>query len=81
VENWLEWLLPNIVITVVGFFLLRLLYAFVRVLPGFLEWFVIAFGFGLFLTYFMTFRGFLFAELHGTTRRSRVYRYNARSSG
>jgi hypothetical protein len=80
VENWLEWLLPNIIITVVGFFLLRLLYAFVWVLPGFLEWFVIAFGFGLFLTHFMTFRGFLFAELHGTTRRSRLYRYNARSS-
>jgi hypothetical protein len=80
VENWLEWLLPNIIITAVGFFLLRLLYAVVWMLPDFLEWFVIAFGFGLFLTYFMTFRGFLFAELHGTTRRSRVYRHAARSS-
>jgi len=25
----------------------------------------------------MVFRGFLFAELNGTNRRSRVYRYNA----
>ena len=80
VENWLEWLLPTIIITAVGFFLLRLLYAIVWVLPDFLQWFAIAFGLGLFLTYFMTFRGFLFAELHGTTRRSRVYRHAARSS-
>jgi hypothetical protein len=80
VENWLEWLLPSIVITVVGFFLLRLFNALVWVLPDFVQWFILAFAFGLFLTYFMTFRGFLFAELHGTTRRSRVYRYNARSS-
>ena len=80
VENWLEWLLPNIVMTIVGFFLLQLLYAAVLVLPYFVQWFVIALGFGLFLTYFMTFRGFLFAELHGTTRRSRAYRYKARNS-
>lgn len=80
VENWLEWLLPNILLTAAGFFLLRYIYAVVWVLPYFVQWFVIAFGFGLFLTYFMTFRGFLFAELHGTTRRSRMYRYKARSS-
>jgi hypothetical protein len=80
VENWLEWLLPNIIITVAGFFLLRLLYTVVWVLPFFIQWFIIAFGFGLYLTYFMTFRGFLFAELHGTTRRSRMYKYKARSS-
>jgi hypothetical protein len=79
VENWLEWLLPNILITVAGFFLLRLFYSLVWLLPLFIQWFAIAFAFGLFLTYFMTFRGFLFAELHGTTRRSRMYRYNARS--
>jgi hypothetical protein len=78
VENWLEWLLPNIIITVAGFFLLRVVSAFVWPLPFFVQGFVIAFVFGLFLTYFMTFRGFLFAELHGTTRRSRAYRYKAR---
>ncbi len=80
VENWLEWLLPNILITVAGFFLLRLLSSWVWVLPFFVQMLVIAVAFGLFLTYFMTFRGFLFAELHGTTRRSRIYRYKARSS-
>jgi len=26
----------------------------------------------------MAFRGFLFAELYGTTRRSRIYRFDAR---
>jgi hypothetical protein len=80
VENWLEWLLPNIALTLAGFFLLRLLNAAVWVLPDFVEWFVIAFAAGLYLTYFMTFRGFLFAQLHGTTRRGRLYRYDARSS-
>jgi hypothetical protein len=80
VENWLEWLVPNILITAAGFFLLRLIYGVVWVLPVFIQWFVIALAFGLFLTYFMTFRGFLFAELHGSTRRSRTYRYKARSS-
>jgi hypothetical protein len=78
VENWLEWLAPNILITVAGFFLLRLISAVVWPLPYFMQWFISAFAFGLFLTYFMTFRGFLFAELHGTTRRSRAYRYKAR---
>jgi hypothetical protein len=34
---------------------------------------------GLGLAYFMTFRGFLFAQLHGTTRRSRLYRYKAQN--
>ena len=80
VENWLEWLLPNIVLTMAGFILLRLLNAAVWVLPDFVEWFVIVFASGLYLTYFMTFRGFLFAELHGTTRRGRLYRYDAGAS-
>jgi hypothetical protein len=81
VENWIEWLLPNIIISIAGYFLLHLLYVIISVLPGVLQWFALAFGFGLFLSYFMTFRGFLFAELYGTNRRSRVYRYDARSSG
>ncbi len=79
VENWLEWLLPNVIIAVAGIFLLRILDALVYMLPGFVQFFALAFGFGLFLTYLMTFRGFLFAELHGTTRRSRLYRYDANS--
>jgi hypothetical protein len=78
VENWVEWFLPNIVLTVAGFFVFRGLEISSYGIPGFLQLFVLAFGFGLCLTYFMVFRGFLFAELNGTTRRSRVYRYNAR---
>jgi hypothetical protein len=79
VENWIEWFLPNILMTLAGFFLFNLLELLTRGLPGFLQLFAVAFGFGLCLTYFMVFRGFLFAELNGTTRRSRVFRYNSRS--
>lgn len=78
VENWIEWLVPNLVLTIAGYALLNLLDAIVVGLPVFMQSLIIAFGFGLCLTYFMAFRGFLFAELHGTTRRSRIYRYDAR---
>jgi len=81
VENWIEWFLPNIILTVVGYFIFELLSMVTFGLPGFLQLFIVVFGFGLCLTYIMAFRGFLFAELHGTTRRSRMYRYNARSAG
>ncbi|HZD42265.1 MAG TPA: hypothetical protein VE131_16195 [Terriglobales bacterium] len=80
VENWLEWFLPNILLTVAGYFVFEGLGVLVYGIPGFLQFFVLAFGFGLYLTYFMVFRGFLFGELHGTTRRGRVFRYNARHS-
>lgn len=80
VENWIEWFVPNIVITVVGYFVLELLGVIASGLPAFLQLFVLTFGFGLCLTYFMVFRGFLFSELNGTTRRARVFRYNARNS-
>ena len=80
VENWIEWFVPNIVITVVGYLVLQLLGAIASGLPAFLQLFIVTFGFGLCLTYFMVFRGFLFSELHGTTRRARVFRYNARNS-
>ena len=78
VENWIEWFLPNILMTVVGLFVLQVLGTVTAGLPAFLQLFAVALGFGLCLTYFMVFRGFLFAELHGTTRRSRVFRYNSR---
>ena len=48
-------------------------------LAGFVQLFLYALVLGLCLTYFMTFRGFLFAQLYGTTRRSRIYRYKART--
>jgi hypothetical protein len=79
VENWIEWFFPNIILTLVGYFVLNFLGALALGLPGFLQLFAVVFGSGLYLTYFMVFRGFLFAELHGTTRRSRIYRYNARN--
>ena len=79
VENWLEWLLPNLLLALAGYFLLVLIEPLLFGLPGFVSLFLYSFIVGLGLTYFMTFRGFLFAELHGTTRRSRLYRYKARS--
>ncbi|MFQ5683934.1 MAG: hypothetical protein ACE5HC_11760 [Candidatus Binatia bacterium] len=79
-ENWIEWLTPNLLITLAGVILLRVLDWFVSGLPSSLQFFVTTLGLGLFLTYFMTFRGLLFAELNGTTPRGRVYRYRTRSS-
>ena len=75
VENWLEWLLPNIVLTIAGYWILNILSAMSIGLPSVMQIFIIAVGMGLCLSYFMIFRGFLFAELHGSTRRSRAYRY------
>jgi hypothetical protein len=79
VENWLEWLIPNILLFAAGYVLLRAIEPLLFGLPGFIAIFLYAFVAGLGLTYFMTFRGFLFAQLHGTTRRSRLYRYKAQS--
>ena len=79
VENWIEWLIPNILLFAVGYAVLELIEPVLFGLPGFVALFLYAFIVGLGLSYFMTFRGFLFAQLHGTTRRSRLYRYKARS--
>jgi hypothetical protein len=78
VENWIEWFVPNIIMTVIGYFILNFLEVVTLGLPGFVQLFIVSFGFGLCLTYFMVFRGFLFAELHGTSRRSRTFKYNSR---
>ena len=80
VENWIEWLIPNILLAIGGYALLRLFESLLFGLPAFVQLFLDSFGLVLFLTYIMTFRGFLFAELHGTTLRSRIYRYKARSN-
>jgi hypothetical protein len=79
VENWLEWLVPNLVLAVAGYWFLTLLGAVLYGLPLVVQLFVQAFALGLCLTYIMTFRGFLFAELHGSSRRARIYRYKAQS--
>jgi hypothetical protein len=80
VENWVEWLFPNLLIGAAGYLLRNFVYQLVAPVPFFLQYFLVETAFGLFLTFLMIFRGLLFAELHGTTRRSRVYRYKARSS-
>lgn len=80
VENWIEWLIPNLILGIAGYLLLNAFGSFLFGLPGFLQLFLYAFALGICLTYIMTFRGFLFTELHGTTRRSRIYRYNARAN-
>jgi len=79
VENWLEWLLPNLLIVAAGYLAKVWLMALVVYLPFYLWSFLIPFAFGLFLIFLMIFRGFLFAELSGTTRRSRLYRYRAQA--
>jgi len=79
VENWIEWLIPNIILFAAGYFLLQLVEPLFFGLRGFVALFLYALIAGLGLTYFMTFRGFLFAQLHGTTRRSRLYRYRSQS--
>ena len=79
VENWLEWLLPNLLIVTAAYLVKDSLMGLVVYLPFYLWSFLIPFAFGLFLIFLMIFRGFLFSELSGTTRRSRAYRYRARS--
>jgi hypothetical protein len=78
VENWIEWFVPNIAVALVGYLLLTALETVTLALPSFIQLFIVAFAVGLFLAYFMVFRGFLFSDLHGTTRRSRLFRYNSR---
>jgi hypothetical protein len=80
VENWIEWLTPNLILFAAGYFLLDFVGSLFYDMPGFVQLFLYALVLGLCLTYFMTFRGFLFAQLYGTTRRSRIYRYNARTN-
>ena len=80
VENWIEWLVPNLLLFAAGYFFLDFLESLLFGLPAFVQIFVSALVLGLLLAYFMTFRGFLFSQLHGTTRRTRIYRYDARAS-
>jgi hypothetical protein len=79
VENWIEWFVPTVLLTLAGYALLTIVDALIVGLPALAQFFVLSFILGLGLTYFMLFRGFLFAELNGTTRRSRMYKYKARA--
>jgi hypothetical protein len=80
VENWVEWLLPNLLIAAVGYLLAALVSNLTFWMSYFVQFFISSAAFGLFLTFLMLFRGVLFAELNGTTRRSRLYRYRANAS-
>jgi hypothetical protein len=79
VENWIEWLVPNLILFAAGYLFLDFFDSLLFGLPAFVQLFASAFMIGLLLAYFMTFRGFLFSQLHGTTRRTRIYRYDARA--
>jgi len=80
VENWIEWFLPNVSITAVAYFLLGWLDVPAAYLSSFFRFFFLFSIFGLLLTFLMVFRGLLFSDLAGSTRRSRAYRYRARAS-
>ncbi|HTM08623.1 MAG TPA: hypothetical protein VL754_09560 [Verrucomicrobiae bacterium] len=79
VENWIEWFLPNVAIGIAAYWLLVWLDVPASYLPTFFRFFLLYSVFGLLLTFLMIFRGLLFSELNGTTRRSRAYRYRARA--
>ena len=80
VENWIEWFAPNVLITAAAYVLLGWLDVPAAYLPTFFRFFFLFAIFGLLLTFLMIFRGLLFSELAGSTRRSRAYRYRARAS-
>ena len=94
VENWLVWLLAHLPVAALCVYYIWLwlivmldlphrgvgwIQLLLSGLPRFAIDVLFSFLSGLALTYFMTFRGFLFAQLYGTTRRSRLYRYKAQS--
>ena len=78
VDNWIEWLVPNLILFAAGYLFVDFFASLLFGLPVFAQLFVSAFMTGVLLAYFMTFRGFLFSQLHGTTRRTRIFRFDAR---
>jgi hypothetical protein len=79
VENWIEWFVPNVAIGIAAYWLLIGLDIPASYLPTFFSFFLLYSVFGLLLMFLMIFRGLVFSELNGTTRRSRAYRYRARA--
>jgi biotin transporter BioY len=70
-ENWIEWFPPTLL---AGAILLPLIALRTAGLANLGKWALIA----LFIYFLMVLRGFLFEELHGSTRRSRAFRYRSR---
>jgi len=79
-ENWLEWLAPNLVVLAAGYLLVEGFLTIVQPLPSPVATFLVLSVSGGALMVLMIFRGILFAELDGTTRRSRVYRYKTKTN-
>ncbi|MBI4528008.1 MAG: hypothetical protein HY695_29790 [Deltaproteobacteria bacterium] len=80
VANWIEWFLPNVLIAAAFYLLTVWLNAVAAYMPVFVQSFLIFSAFGLLLAFLMIFRGVLFSDLNGTTRRSRLFRYRAQAS-
>lgn len=70
-ENWIEWFPPNLLLLAAWFELSRL--------PGdgWMLWLAKTAVLALFSYLMMVIRGLLFLELHGTTRRGRIFRHRA----
>ena len=79
-ENWLEWLAPNLVVLAAGYLLVEGFLTAVQTLPSPVATFLVLSVSGGALVVLMIFRGILFTELDGTTRRSRVYRYKTKTN-
>lgn len=77
VENWAEWFLPNAVLLAVWWGLK----ASLPPLPALdlLQAILAVCAVAAFVAAAMLFRGLLFSLLHGSSRRSRIYRYQVRS--
>jgi hypothetical protein len=71
-ENWIEWFPPNF-LAAGAFFVLLVLPVPGGALGSLLRWAALA----LFLYFTMVMRGLLFLELHGSSRRSRLFRWRA----
>jgi hypothetical protein len=71
-ENWIEWFPPNLLAAAAFFVLLALPFP-AGALGSLLRWAVLA----LCLYFTMVMRGLLFLELHGSSRRSRLFRWKS----
>ncbi|HEX9878751.1 MAG TPA: hypothetical protein VGB25_00995 [Candidatus Binatia bacterium] len=80
VDNWAEWFVPNLLITLGGYLAMRALRPITAALPFPAVIFMLSLVYGLFLSYLLILRGLLFSELNGSNRRARVYRYKTRDS-
>jgi len=82
-ENWIEWFVPNFFIIVIMYFLSRQLFvgitalrimALIRITDLFSPMMIITYLISqVFISYFMIYRGLLFARLSTSTRRKRLF--------